>query len=223
LAQARWHGEHNALQKAAEAVARAAAIAPDDGDVLAMSFAMALAESRLDEADRLAGKIRDLFPDRPDGGLRLADIAIRRGEPEQALATLQESLEKLPGNPDLLLSLANVQLLTNRLDEAEVTIRDLAERSERANPVVGLLEARLLIARRQWMAAVKKLDALRPLVAESSGGKRQVDLLLSKCHAQLGQADEQLAASQRVLSGDAESPSARVAAAAAMAATGRPE
>jgi predicted Zn-dependent protease len=223
LAQARWHGEHNALQKAAEAVARAAAIAPDDGDVLAMSFAMALAESRLDEADRLAGKIRDLFPDRPDGGLRLADIAIRRGEPEQALATLQASLEKLPGNPDLLLSLANVQLLTNRLDEAEVTIRDLAERSERANSVVGLLEARLLIARRQWMAAVKKLDALRPLVAESSGGKRQVDLLLSKCHAQLGQADEQLAASQRVLSGDAESPSARVAAAAAMAATGRPE
>ncbi len=223
LAQARWHVGHGEPQRAAEEIGRAAAIAPDDGGVLAMGFAMALADGRFDEAARQAGRIRELFPQLPDGGLRLAEVAVRRGEPEQALAPLQETLEQLPGHPAVLLSLANVQLLTKRLDGAEETIRGLAERSERTNPAVGMLEARLLIAQQQWLAAVKKLDSLRPLVAESDEMKRQVDLLLAECHARLGQADEQLAASQRVLGRDAGSQAARVAAAAALAATGRPE
>ena len=223
LALARWHAGHDEPRQAAEEIDRAAALAPDNSDVLAMSFALALADGRFDEAARLAGRIRDLFPQRPDGGLFLAEVAIRRGEPAQALEPLRESLERLPGHPAVLLSLANVQLLTNRLDDAEKTIRGLVERSERTNPAVGMLEARLLVARQQWLAAVKKLDALRPLVAESSGPKRQIDQMLAECHARLGQADEQLAASQRVLSLDSGSLSARVTAAAALAATGRPE
>ena len=223
LALARWHAGHDEPRQAAEEIDRAATLSPDNGDVLAMSFAMAMADGRFDEAARLAGRIRDLFPQRPDGGLFLAEVAIRRGEPEQALEPLRESLELLPGHPALLLSLANVQLLTKRLDDAEKTIRGLVERSERTNPAVGMLEARLLVARQQWLAAVKKLDALRPLVTESSGPKRQIDQMLAECHARLGQTDEQLAASQRVLSRDSGSVSARVTAAAALAAMGRPE
>ena len=223
LALARWHVVHGAPRRATDEIERAKAIAPDSRDVLAMGFAMAMADGRFDEAARQAGRIRELFPELPDGGLSLAEVAVRRGEPEQALRPLQETLERLPGNPAVLASLANVQLLTKRLDDAEQTIRGLVERSERPNPAVGMLEARLLVARRQWLAAVKKLDALRPLVAESSEPKRQIDLLLAECHARLGQSDEQLAASQRVLSRDSNSLAARVTAAAALAATGRPE
>jgi len=223
LAMARWHAGHGEPRQAAEEMKRAQTIAPDDGEVLSTAFAMALADGRFDEAAQLAGRIRDLFPEMPAGGLCLADVAVRRGKPEEALEPLREALERLPGHPAILLSLANVQLLTKRPDDAEETIRGLTERSERTNPAVGMLEARLLIARQQWLAAVKKLDAVRPLVADSSELKRQVDLLLAECHARLGQADEQLAASQRVLSRDSGSRSARVTAAAALAATGRPE
>jgi len=223
LAMARWHAGHGEPRQAAEEMERAAALAPDNGEVLSTAFAMALADGRFDEAAQLAGRIRDLFPELPAGGLCLADVAVRRGKPEEALEPLRESLKRLPGHPAILSSLANVQLLTKRLDDAEETIRGLTERSERTNPAVGMLEVRLLIARQQWLAAVKKLDAVRPLVADASELKRQVDLLLAECHARLGRADEQLAASQRVLSRDAGSRSARVTAAAALAATGRPE
>ena len=223
LAVARWHAGHGEPRQAAEEMVRAVTIAPDDGEVLSTAFAMALADGRFDEATRLAGRLRDLFPKLPAGGLCLAEAAVRQGKPEEALEPLHEALERLPGHPAILLSLANVQLLTKRPDDAEETIRGLTERSERTNPAVGMLEARLLIARQQWLAAVKKLDAVRPLVADSSELKRQVDLLLAECHARLGQADEQLAASQRVLSRDSGSRSARVTAAAALAATGRPE
>ena len=223
LALARWHIAHGEPRRSAEEIDRAATLAPDNGDVLSTAFVMAMADGRLDEAARLAGRIRDLFPQLPNGGLGLAEVAVRRGEPEQALKPLKETLERLPGNPAVLMSLADVQLLTSRLDDAEQTIRSLAERSDRPNPAVGMLEARLLVARRQWLAAVKKLDAVRPLVAESSEPKRQIDLLLADCHARLGQSDEQLAASQRVLSRDSNSLAGRVASAAALAATGRPE
>jgi cellulose synthase operon protein C len=223
LALARWHAGHGEPRLAAEEIDRAAALAPDNGDVLSTAFAMALADSRFDEATRLAGRLRDLFPQLPAGGLCLADVAVRQGKPEDALEPLRETIERLPGNPSVLLSLANVQLLTKRLDDAEETIRGLSERSERTSPAVVMLEARLLTARQQWLAAVKKLDALRPLVAESSDMKRQVDLMLAECHARLGQTDEQMAASQRVLDRDSGSRTARVTAAAALAATGRPE
>ena len=223
LALSRWHLGRGEPRQAAEEIDRAKALAPDNGDVLGLACAMAMADGRLDDAAQLAGRIRDLFPQRPDGALFLADVAVRRGQPEEALEPLREALERQPEHPAVLLSLANVQLLSKRLDDAEATIRGLVKRSERTNPAVGMLEARLLVARQQWLAAVKKLDTLRPLVAESSGPKRQIDLLLAECHARLGQTDEQLAASQRVLSRDSGSRSARVSAAAALAATGRLE
>jgi tetratricopeptide (TPR) repeat protein len=48
-------------------------------------------------------------------------------------------------------------------------------------------------------------------------------MLLAECHGRLGQVDEQLAASQRVLSRDSGSLAGRITAAAALAAAGRPE
>lgn len=223
LAQARWHASRGEAERAAEEIARASALAPDDADVLATSFAMALAGRRFDEAAVQAARMRDLFPHLPNGVLGLAEVAIRRGDPEQSLEPLREGLERMPGHPALLLSLANVQLLTNRLPDAEETIRGLVERGGRTNPAIEMLEARLLVARQQWLAAVRKLDALRPLAAESPDLKRQVDLLLAECHARLGQVDQQLAASQRVLSENAGDWRARVTAAAALAAAGKPE
>ena len=223
LAQARWLAGHGEPRQASEAIDRAAALAPDDRDVLATGFAIALADRRFDDATRLAKKTTELFPQLPDGAFGLSEVALRRGDPEQALAPLQEALERFPEDPAILISLANVQLLTKRLDEAEQTIQTLAKAASRTNPAIEMLDVRLLIARQQWLAAVKKLDALRPLVAESPEPKRQVDLLLAECHARLGQVDEQLAASQRLLSRDSSSLSARITAAAALAATGKPE
>lgn len=223
LAQARWHMGHGDPSRAAEAVDRAAALAPDNREVLAVGFAMALADRRFDEASRLAGRILELVPELPDGALGLAEVATRKGDPEQALAPLQKALTRLPEHPLLLLSLANVQLLTNHLTDAEQTIQSLEERSEQTNSAVSMLAARLLVARQQWLPALKKLDSLRPLVAGSSELKRQVDMLLAECHGRLGQVDEQLAASQRVLSRDSGSRAGQITVAAALAAAGRPE
>ncbi|MFM7292808.1 MAG: tetratricopeptide repeat protein, partial [Planctomycetia bacterium] len=223
LALARWHARHGEPRRAADEIARATTLAPDSRDVLAAGFATALADGSFDAAARQAGRMRELFPELPDGGLCLAEVAVRRGVPEEALEPLQTALERLPDNPTLLLSLANAQLLTNRLDDAEQTIRGLVERATRPSPTVGMLEARLLLARRQWLAALKKLEAIRPLVTESGDAKRQIDLLLAECHANLGQADEQLAASRRVLGGDSGSLTARITGAAALAASDRPE
>jgi tetratricopeptide (TPR) repeat protein len=223
LAQARWHAAHGDAARGSRAVARAAALAPDDPAVLSTSVAVAIADRRWDAGARLAGRMRELFPDSPEGDLGLAAVAVERGTPQAALEPLRQGLERLPENPSLLLSLANVQLLLQRPDDAERTIALLAKMPGPANIQVALLESRLLIARRQWLPAVRRLEALRPLVAESPGLKRQVDLLLADCHAGLGQVDEQLAASQRAAAVDPGSLAARAGNAAALASSGRTE
>ena len=79
-----------------------------------------------------------------------------------------------------------------RLDEAEELLAGFGQESGGSSPAQGMLEARLMIARKRWLAAKQKLDAVRPLVAASEDLTRQVDLLLGQCHEMLGQFDEQL-------------------------------
>ena len=79
LSQARWHVGHGDPRRAVQEIERAAALAPDDRDVLASGFAMALADRRLDDAARLAERTVELFPRLPDGGLDDIRRAVRAG------------------------------------------------------------------------------------------------------------------------------------------------
>ena len=221
LALARWHAARGDARRAETDVARAFTLAPDKPEVLGTAFTIALTDSRFDEATRMAERWRDLVPESPDASIALATAARQQGDADRAVESLRTGLAKLPDQPLLLLSLADTLLRAGRLDEVEETLRPLAARLAADTPSLGMLEARLLVARRQWLPAQKKLESLRPLVAGSTEMKRQVDLLLAECHARLGQFDEQLAASQRVLSSDHTSLAGRVGAAEALAAAGK--
>ncbi len=223
LMLARWHQSRNDLPKAATAAARAVELAPQNADVLLTDIELCIAEKRYELAAQLAAKARGLFPDDERVIRALATIAIRQGSPEKAVAVLQDGLAAQPGQPSLLLMLAEVQLQENRLADAEKTINTFQGQQRDANPAVGMVQARLLIAQQRWLAAKQKLETVRPLVAESEALTRQVDLLLGQCHEMLGQFDEQLAANQRVLSEDHESLAARTGVAAALAAAGKPD
>jgi tetratricopeptide (TPR) repeat protein len=119
--------------------------------------------------------------------------------------------------------LADALMQTNQLERVEQTIGTLKEVLGATSPAVGLLEARVLIAEQRWLRAKQKLDRVRPLVAGSTELTRQVDLYLGQCHEQLGEFDEQLEANRRVLSDDPTSLAARVGAASAMIAAGKPD
>jgi len=223
LALARWHQSRGQLANSAADIRKASELAPDDPDVLFADLELSIAEQRYTAAEQLAAKARELFPTDERGFRGVAAVALRQQNTEKAVATLRAGLVDTPGQPSLLLMLADVLLQANRLEEAEETINTFVSLQGSMSPAVGLLEARLLIAQKRWLQAKQKLDSVRPLVAESEQLTRQVDLSLGQCHEMLGQFDEQLAANQRVLSEDQGSLAARVGVASALAASGKPD
>ncbi|MFM8893446.1 MAG: tetratricopeptide repeat protein, partial [Planctomycetia bacterium] len=221
LALTRWRQSRGDFPGAAAAVRRASEIAPDEPDVLFTDRGLSIAEGRFDVADRLALKARQLFPTDDRSYRGQASVALRREAFDASDTYLRDGLAELPGRPELLLMLAEVLLKSDEHDEAEATLKEFVERYGDSNNTAGILQCRLLVQRKEWLAARQKLDALRPLLAGSEDLTRQVDLMLGQCHEMLGQFDEQLSANRRVLADDQESIIARDGVAAALLSSGK--
>lgn len=223
LAAARWHRQRGDLKKTSAAVARATALAPDDIDTILTEFELALANNAPQEATAVVDRGLEKHPDDARMNRAKAMLEMRQGDSDKAVETLRSGLDRLPKEPGLLLMLAEVLLQQEALPEAEAAIRELGEAVGAASPIVGLLEARVLLQQRKWLPAKAKLEQVRPLVAGSDEQIRQVDLYLGQCYERLGQFDEQLEANRRVLSDDPTSLAARVGAASALVAAGKPD
>lgn len=223
LALARWHRQRGNLSAAKQDVAEANRLAPKDVETLLAAFEIAVAEQDFAAAQKLVDRSMKLAKDDERVVRAGAMLAMQQRQPEQAVKLLEDGLASLPGRPSLLLMLADAFLQTNAIDRVEQTIGKLKESIGATSPAIGLLEARVLIAQQRWLPAKQRLDRVRPLVAGASELTRQVDLYLGQCHEQLGEFDEQLEANRRVLADDPSSLAARVGAAAALIAAGKPD
>jgi len=224
---ATWQRNRGGIVEAAESVATAARLAPDDKDVLLTSIEVAIAQERFADAQRMGERLRELFPEDERVYRVIALAAARQGDVERALDVLRGALKKradLQVDPGLmLLMMGDLQLQQQNFRKVEDVIGEFTSLYGTADPAIAMLEARLLIAQQKWLPATRKLEAIRPLVASSEATTKQVDILLGQCHERLGQYDEQLAANRRVLSEEYDSIIARVGAAEALLGGGKPD
>jgi len=223
LALARRNAQRGDLKLADENVIRAMELAPDKADSLLLRFDIARLNKDLELAETTLDKGLELFPDDERMYRSRALLAVQQQQPEKSLAVLRAGLDKLPGRPSLLLLLADAYLQQNNATEVQQIIQQLKDVVGESNPAVGLLEARLLMLQRNWLKAKDRLTLVRPLAIGSDDMTRQIDLCLGQCFEQLGQFDEQLVANRRVLMDDPTSLAARVGAAAALIAAGKPD
>jgi len=223
LAMSRWHRQSADFDAAAKDVEKAAAIAPDDINVVFGAFELALARQDLEKATAVAAKARTLFPADERVYRGLASIALQRNDLAGAERALREGTAELPRKASLLLMLADVLLQQNNLEQADEIVARIRELYGSTSPAVGLLESRLLIARQRWPQARQKLEQVRPLAVGLTDITRQIDLSLGLCYEQLQEFDEQLDINRRILVDDPTSLAARAGAAAALAAAGKTE
>jgi len=221
LALATWHRERRELDDAAEAVARATAVAPDDAECVFAEFELALARQDWQRARTAVERALELFPTEERGYRGLAAVAMQTGDLARAEQVLLDGVERIPGRASLLLMLTDTLLQQNKLTEASQAIARIREAYGSTSGAVGLLEARLLVAERRWNDAKLKLEQVRPLVIGNAEMIRQVDLYLGQCHAQLDEFDAQLAVNRRILNEDPNSLAARAGAAQALVSAGQ--
>ncbi|MEI8367132.1 MAG: tetratricopeptide repeat protein [Planctomycetia bacterium] len=221
LSMATWSFFHNDLSAAGIEIARAAQLAPESPQVLFAEFEIAMRTNDFPRAKKVIEEGLAPYADDARVIIGHADLAKRMADPNLALEILAKGVETLPDNPVILGRLIDLLFDLERGEEAIPHVEAMRAIEGDDNPVVGWADARLLMERRQWHPALEKLKQLRPSVASSPQLAHAVDLAMAICHQALGQSDELLEASRRVLATEPNSYQARVALATAHAQAGR--
>ena len=219
---ARWHLERDDLEAATAAAAHSRTLAADDAETALITCEVALAREDLTAAEQTVTQALAAHPHDERMHRAEALLAIRRGRPAEAVAAIRAGLAHQPESSGLQAMLAELLLTQGDHAAARDVIDALSAAEGRDTPRVTLLEGWCLVEERQWLRAKHVLEQLRPQVVSADQLRRQVDLLLARCHGPLGAFDEQLAVCESLLADAPELTAARRTAAAALVALGRP-
>ncbi len=223
LERARYLNEIKFRDAAAEDLAKALELAPNDLDVL--TFAVEFANSGRDFATartHLTHAIEQ-FPDNADLVRRMAHIDWFEGKREDAVAKLKEAWKKDPESRELLVQLCDFQIDSGDIAGARATFEELQKLPGINNDFLELPLSRILLAEGKFNEAAQRLERIRPLMARNAYYAVQIDLLLAECYRSMGQPDKQMGCYERALLADPLSVPARRGRAVLLMASGREE
>jgi tetratricopeptide (TPR) repeat protein len=181
---------------------------------------VAIVRNRIAEAREIVRSTIEANPAEPEMYQSAARIELADRKPEAATQILKNGLQVIPGSPDLLFSLAQLQLDSGNLVEAEELVAELNSRKFREAPM-RYLEARVLVSKGQWRQAATLLEQSRAMFDRSNELLRQADFLSAFCYRNLGNTDQEIEALQRALGSDPFWSNARESLANAFLRSGR--
>ena len=215
LARFRYHFAVNDFEEAQKDLEAAKKLAPNEVDVILADARLALwaadlarekneetsIQSHVDHARQSLKRGLEIHPESVPLIRALASLEKQAGQPEEALAVLEQAVKLIPDDASLQLDLAETLIQLERYDAARKTIRDMRHMGAPA-ALLAFLEARIPLQQRNWHEAARRLERVVPLLATWSELQKQANLALGRCYQQLGEPDLQLKAYQRVLAVD---------------------
>lgn len=186
--------------EALEEVSKALQLAPDDLEVLWLAATCNQAKGEYDEARRCAVHGIELHPDAVVMYTTLANIELRAGNRNEAVAALEQGLKATDRNAQILWNMANLLIDLGKLEEAEKNIAELRT-TEYPRPLIDYLSARIEYVQGRWRNAKEGFEKARGSPVMSNRAK-QIDVWIGKCYGQLGNRDQQLKAYRRALIAD---------------------
>lgn len=151
----------------------------------------------------------------------LADLEQRAGRPEKAIEALELGLKALPEDINLRGQLAMFLADRGQAESGRLLLHiGELERQGAPRPFTQYLNACYQFNNRDVAKARQLLMLLQPDVARIPFLKSKVDLLLARCHAEMGEGEQQQEAMQRALSANPTDPRARTAMIQAMLSRG---
>jgi tetratricopeptide (TPR) repeat protein len=219
LALARFAHQSSKADGVARALARARQLAPMDLDVLLATGALGGTDGNAEDMRAYLQRGLDNWPRDVRLYQALADLELKSGRPQAAIACWQRALKVSPRNPDLLNPLCDCLMNTGALAAAEEAIVEL-RRAGSLPAWVGYWDARLLMQKQQWGEAA---GLLKIASGKAAGPDWQAatDLALAQCYERLGDRHAQLTACQRALANAASSVEAHLGVGDALLALGQ--
>jgi tetratricopeptide (TPR) repeat protein len=216
------------LPGAVQDLAQARELAPKDADVLLRSALqeMLLAREKGQAEPKIHfDKAREYLHKLPEDTrvlAQLANVEVAAGRRKEAADALRKAQEKASGKErNRLLEQLTVLLIDdNKADEANKIIGQMKKGGVPAYRL-DYLKAKIAIRRGEWLTAVELLESSRPMFLDKPNQVLQVDLEMSTCYEQMGNADQQLNVCKRAKKIDALHPAARLGMARALRALGR--
>lgn len=120
---------------------------------------LALIGDDLAGAQNLLSKAAAISSNSPDISFLKGDLALRQGNPAEAIAAYHETAERMPLNPVPKISLARAQIASGNLEEAEKNIKQL-KKILKDHPAVISLEATLAFQRDDYAETDKLTSKL---------------------------------------------------------------
>ena len=124
----------------------------------------------------------------------MADIKIRLGRRDEAMAVLRLGLENTKGTSgyaDILWDVVNANIVAGKFDEAEKSIQELRDYRFGQNLsyppwLVEFAEARLAVTKNDWAAALPILTDVLPKLQKDPGVQKLAYLFLGQCYRSTG-------------------------------------
>jgi tetratricopeptide (TPR) repeat protein len=203
-------GNQSEIDEAIAEALTANKLAVDDADTLSLLATSYLTKGQYDEARGIAARGIKLFPSKPTMYGISADIELRAGKRERAVAVLRQGLQNANRNPALMWHLANLLIDADNLSEARELIEDMRNAKNYYPYLLDYLAARVEFSQEHWLAAKDGFEQVREelnaqLALQNTSNVailKQISLWIGVCYGQLGNNDQQLAAYQSALNID---------------------
>ncbi|MEO6809104.1 MAG: tetratricopeptide repeat protein, partial [Isosphaeraceae bacterium] len=202
MARARYR-ERWKLGESKDDVALALEQAPDDAEVLLAAAAVAQGSGDLPKAAGFLKRGVKQYPRRSEFHETLARLELQAGRPDEAVAALRQGLKAVGDDPaaiSLQWTLADTLISMDQLKEASKIIDALKAKGNVRPELLGILNGRIQLGRKQWAAAVKTLETAATALAaqtETKGLAKRARLMIAQCHEQLGDPDQRYVAARQ--------------------------
>lgn len=204
------HPAVNKTDAAIEEALEALSLAPDDTDVLSLAIMCYVAKGDFGKARECAVRGIKLYPSKVPMYKLLADVEMRAGDRNKALAAYEQGIKATKRDSWLLWNLASVLVESNKIDESQAILDEL-RKTTYSKQHIDLLTARIEFARGNWRAALERFEYVRGAMVALPGAVKQIDFWIAQCYERLGNPGQQEQALRRALAIDPSFGPARAA------------
>jgi cellulose synthase operon protein C len=218
-----WSRRNGKLEQAAEAIAKARALAPADEEGVLIDATVALAMGKPDRAEAVLAAIPADAPLSESLVMARAELSRVRGDTAGMIRGLTAGREAMPASKPLISELIVVLADAGRIEEVRTLLAEAGKILPEGAPGLVYGEASVALAEGRWSQSLKAWERLKEIMAGDPSFNRRADIAMASCHDALGDTEKAAEARRRLAAAAPESELAKFLEATELEQAGRQE